>query len=117
MTCLILSYAKDTASHGRPIFPGSPPVPQVVTLAPTHTPRPRQSGTPRGTDGAPGGELAGGTCSRVAGLNAQPGARFGHLASGRAWNDLQCSRPSTAHRTLNRAPEPLPSFAAPPGGA
>jgi hypothetical protein len=38
-------------------------------------------------------------------------------ASGRAWNDLQCSRPSTAHRTLNRAPEPLPSFAAPPGGA
>jgi hypothetical protein len=31
-------------------------------------------------------------------------------ASGRALNDLQCSRPSTAHRTRNRAVQPLPSF-------
>jgi hypothetical protein len=31
-------------------------------------------------------------------------------ARGRALNDLQCSRPSTAHRTRNRAVLPLPSF-------
>ena len=31
-------------------------------------------------------------------------------ATGRALNDLQCSRPSTAHRTRNRAVLPLPSF-------
>src|ERR1035438_7191856 len=47
MTCLTPSYAKDTASHGTPTCPGSPPVPQVVTLAPTRTLRPRQSGAPR----------------------------------------------------------------------